>query len=79
MKESNRCQQPGVVGDVPANSRGLELNDLKDPFQPEPLYDFYILFLEMSFFFFLSFLSMNRADCSKQEEWDWDSARFLQA
>ena len=31
--------QPGLVGDVPACSRGLELHDLKDPFQPKPFYD----------------------------------------
>jgi len=27
------------VGGVPAYSRGLELGDLKGPFQPKPFYD----------------------------------------
>jgi len=30
------CEQPGLDGGVPACSRGLELHDLKDPFQPKP-------------------------------------------
>jgi len=29
-------EQPGLVGGVPAYSRGLELCDLKGPFQPKP-------------------------------------------
>ena len=33
------CEQPGLEGGVPAYSRGLELGDLKDPFQPKPFYD----------------------------------------
>lgn len=33
------CEQPGLVGGVPACSRGLELDDLRSPFQPEPFYD----------------------------------------
>jgi len=33
--------QPALVGDVPAYSRGLELNDLKGPFQPKPFYDIF--------------------------------------
>lgn len=33
------CEQPGVEGFVPAYSRGFELRDLHDPFQPKPLYD----------------------------------------
>ena len=34
------CQQPGLEGGVPACSGvGLELGDLKDPFQPKPFYD----------------------------------------
>ena len=32
-------EQPGLVGGVPAYSRGLELDDLKGPFQPKPFYD----------------------------------------
>ena len=30
------CEQPGLEGGVPAYSRGLELGDLKCPFQPKP-------------------------------------------
>ena len=30
------CEQPGPEGGVPAYSRGLELGDLKGPFQPKP-------------------------------------------
>ena len=33
------CEQPGLVGGVPAYNRGLELDDLESPFQPKPLYD----------------------------------------
>lgn len=29
-------EQPGLVGGVPAYSRGLELDDLKGSFQPKP-------------------------------------------
>ena len=29
-------EQPGLESDVPAYSRGFELGDLKDPFQPKP-------------------------------------------
>jgi len=32
-------EQPGLVGGDPAQERGLELGDLKGPFQPEPFYD----------------------------------------
>ena len=32
-------EQPGLVGGAPAYSRGLELGDLKGPFQPKPFYD----------------------------------------
>ena len=32
-------EQPGLVGGVPAYSRGLELDDLKGPFQLKPSYD----------------------------------------
>jgi len=32
-------EQPGLEGGVPAYSRGLELDDLEDPFQPKPFYD----------------------------------------
>ena len=42
-------EQPGLVRGVPAYSRGLELNDLKGPFQPKPFYD--------SFFFVISSLT----------------------
>ena len=31
--------QPGLLRGVPAYSRGLELDDLKGPFQPKPFYD----------------------------------------
>jgi len=44
-------EQPGLVRGVPAYSRGLELNDLKGPFQPKPFYD--------SFFFVISSLTSN--------------------
>ena len=33
------CEQPGLEGSVPAYSRGLELGDLKCPFQPKPFCD----------------------------------------
>jgi len=36
-------EQPGLEGGVPAYSRGLELDDLKGPFQPKPFYDSVIL------------------------------------
>ena len=32
-------EQPGLEGGVPAYSRGLELGDLKGPFQTKPFYD----------------------------------------
>jgi len=32
-------EPPGSEGGVPAYSRRLELDDLKGPFQPKPLYD----------------------------------------
>ena len=32
-------EQPGLVGGVPSNSRELELDDPKHPFQPKPYYD----------------------------------------
>ena len=32
-------EQPGLEGDVPACNSGLELDDLKGPFQPKPFYD----------------------------------------
>jgi len=32
-------EQPGLLGGVPACSRGVELDDLKGPFQPNPFYD----------------------------------------
>ena len=31
-------EQPGLVGGVPAYSRGLELDDLEGPLQPKPFY-----------------------------------------
>jgi len=34
------CEQPALEGGCPAYSRGLELDGLKGPFQPKPLYDF---------------------------------------
>ena len=36
-------EQPGLEGGVPAYSRGLELHDLKGPFQPKPFYESVIL------------------------------------
>ena len=36
-------EQPGLAGGVPAYSRGLELDDLKGPFQPKPFCDSMIL------------------------------------
>ena len=38
-------EQPGLEGGVPAYSRGLELGDLKGPFQPKPFYDSVILWM----------------------------------
>ena len=32
------CEEPGLQGGVPAYSRGLELHDLKGPFQPKLFY-----------------------------------------
>lgn len=32
-------EQPALEGGVPADSTGLELGDLKSPFQPKPFYD----------------------------------------
>jgi len=32
-------EQPGLVGGVSACSRGMELDDLKGPFQPKPFYE----------------------------------------
>lgn len=37
------CEQPGLEGGVPSYSRGLDLDDLKDPFQPKPFYDSMVL------------------------------------
>ena len=34
---------PSLEGGVPAYGRGLELDDLKEPFQPKPFYDSMIL------------------------------------
>ena len=39
------CEQPGLEGGVPAYNRGLELHDLKGPFQPKLFYDFNIVFV----------------------------------
>ena len=36
-------EQPGLVGGIPAYSRGLERDGLKGPFQPKPFYDFFLL------------------------------------
>jgi len=36
-------EQSGIKGGVPPYSRGLELHDLKCPFQPKPFYDSVIL------------------------------------
>ena len=32
-------EQPGLEGDIPVYITGLELGDLKGPFQPKPFYD----------------------------------------
>ena len=37
------CEPPGLEEGVPVHSRGLEINDLKGPFQPKPLCDSMIL------------------------------------
>ena len=37
------CEQPGLVGGVPACSRGVELDDPWGPFQPKPFYGSVIL------------------------------------
>jgi len=37
------CEQPGLVGGVPACSRGVELDDPWGPFQPTPFYGSVIL------------------------------------
>ena len=34
-----RSEEPGLVGSVPAYSKGLELDDLTGPFQPKSFYD----------------------------------------
>jgi len=34
-----KLKQPGPEGGVPTYSRGLELDDLKGPFQPKTSYD----------------------------------------
>jgi len=34
-----RLEQPVLVGSVSAIAGGLELDDLKGPFQPKPFYD----------------------------------------
>ena len=47
------CEQPGLEGGVPAYSRGLELGDLKGPFQPKPFYDSMIFFL-LQFLFMIA-------------------------
>ena len=41
------CEQPGVVGGVPAYSRGWEQDDLQGLFQPKPFSDFIILSLSI--------------------------------
>lgn len=33
-------KQVGLVEDVPANARGLELDHLRGPFHPKPFYDY---------------------------------------
>ena len=44
-------EQPGVEGDVPAYSRGLELDVLKGPFRHKPYCDSMILGTTMRFSF----------------------------
>ena len=38
-------EQPGLMGGVPAYSRGVEIDDLKGPSQQKQFYDSIILFL----------------------------------
>ena len=38
-KDGWGCEQPCLEGGIPAYSRGLELDDLKGPFQHKPFYD----------------------------------------
>ena len=37
------CGQPGLEGGIPVYRRGLEVHDLKGPFQPKPFCDSMIL------------------------------------
>ena len=36
---SRGCEQPGLEGGVPAYSRELGVDDLKNPFKPKPFCD----------------------------------------
>ena len=47
MDQDEDFEQPCLVECVSAYSRGLELNDLKDSFQPKPFYDsmIYVIWL----------------------------------
>ena len=38
-------EQPGLLGGIPVYSRGLELDDLKGPFQPKPFCDLHLFYL----------------------------------
>ena len=42
-------EEPGLEGGVPAYRRGLELGDLKGPFQPKPFYDSVLHFVQVCF------------------------------
>ena len=59
-------EQPGLEGGVPAYSRGLELDDLKGPFQPKPFYDC-IVIQNLQGIYFLS----------KWQVTDWSRRRYL--
>jgi len=54
------CEQPGLVGGVPAYSRGLELYDLKGPFQPKPFHESSNLCLFPSFELYMIILQSAR-------------------
>jgi len=53
------CEPPGLEEGVPVHSRGLEINDLKGPFQPKALCDSMILLC----LFFVSFCPSPQTMC----------------
>ena len=68
------CEQPGLERGVPAYSRGLELHDLKGPFQPKPFYES-IFYMKLTMFctelpinhFQSIYPDLNKMQNSKQE------------